>query len=209
MGFNKFTWIDRDSEYLDRRTITDASTGVSQLVTMTRNEGTVFEQGTAFSADNMNNLEDRIDEMFPVSIENIKTNEIIDLIYPIGAIYMSVNSANPQILFGGSWEQIQDRFLLSAGNVYTAGTTGGSESHVHTTQNHTLTIDEMPSHTHGYRDANDSSSTDIWCYINGYRKGHTGYVENTGGGQPHNHGDTGQASNLPPYLTVYMWKRTA
>lgn len=102
MGFNKFTWVDRNSEYPDRRTITDTSSGLSQTVTITRNEGAVTEQGTAFSADNMNNLEDRIDEMFPINVENIKTEEIIDLIYPIGSIYMSINSASPGVLFGGT-----------------------------------------------------------------------------------------------------------
>ena len=209
MGFNKFTWIDRSAEYLDRRTITDTSTGVSRLVTMTRNEGTVFEQGTPFSADNMNSLEDRIDEMFPVSIQNIKTEEIIDLIYPIGSIYMSVNSTSPSVLFGGSWEQIQDRFLLAAGSTYSAGTTGGSETHTHVTQNHTLTIDEIPSHSHNVNSADDGSSTSMWCVTNTYRASSKGQTDATGGGQSHNHGDTGQASNLPPYLSVYMWKRTA
>ena len=68
MSFNKFTWVDRSSEYPSRRTITDTSTGVSQVATIVRNEGTVTEQGTPFNATNMNSLEDRIDNMFPVSI---------------------------------------------------------------------------------------------------------------------------------------------
>ena len=136
-------------------------------------------------------------------------SEILDVIYPVGAIYMSVNSASPQTLFGGSWEQIQDRFLLASGSTYSAGSTGGAATHYHTTADHTLTINEIPSHTHGYRDANDDSSTDIWCYINSNRKGSINYVEPTGGGQPHNHGNTDEASNLPPYLSVYIWKRIA
>lgn len=209
MGFNKFTWIDRSAEYLDRRTITDTSTGASRLVTMTRNEGTVFEQGTPFSADNMNSLEDRIDEMFPVSAENIKTYEIIDLIYPVGAIYMSVNSANPSVLFGGSWEQIQDSFLLASGSTYSAGSTGGAASHYHTTADHTLTINEIPGHSHNFNNADDGGSSSAWAYQNSYRTSSKNSTDTTGGGQPHNHGNTGQASNLPPYLSVYIWKRTA
>lgn len=70
MSFNKFTWVDRSSEYPSRRTITDTSTGVSQVATIVRNEGTVTEQGTPFNATNMNSLEDRIDAMFPVSVAN-------------------------------------------------------------------------------------------------------------------------------------------
>ena len=64
-------------------------------------------------------------------------------IYPVGAIYISVNSTSPGTLFGGSWERIQDRFLLSAGSSYSAGSTGGSATH-------TLTASEMPSHTHTF-----------------------------------------------------------
>lgn len=209
MGFNKFTWIDRSAEYLDRRKITDTSTGVSRLVTMTRNEGTVFEQGTPFSADNMNSLEDRIDEMFPVSIQNIKAEEIIDLIYPIGAIYMSVNSASPNALFGGTWEQIQDKFLLASGSTYSAGSTGGAASHYHTTADHTLTINEIPSHSHNFNSADDGSSTSLWAYTATYRSSSKGQTDTTGGSGPHNHGNTSESSNLPPYLSVYVWKRTA
>ena len=51
---------------------------------------------------------------------------IFELIYPVGSIYMSVNSTSPASLFGGTWEQIKDTFLLSAGDTYTAGATGGS-----------------------------------------------------------------------------------
>lgn len=62
-------------------------------------------------------------------------------IYPIGSIYMSINETNPSELFGGEWEQIEDRFLLACGTTYSNGSTGGEEKH-------TLTKDEMPSHTH-------------------------------------------------------------
>ena len=37
---------------------------------------------------------------------------ILDVVYPVGAIYMSVNSTNPSTLFGGTWEQIEGKFLL-------------------------------------------------------------------------------------------------
>ena len=69
------------------------------------------------------------------------TSEILNLIYPIGSIYMSVNNTNPGTLFGGVWTQIQDTFLLCAGATYAAGSTGG-------TATVTLTATEMPSHNH-------------------------------------------------------------
>lgn len=49
----------------------------------------------------------------------------VDLIYPIGSIYMSVNSTNPSNYFGGTWEQLKDRFLLGAGDIYVNGDIGG------------------------------------------------------------------------------------
>ena len=68
-------------------------------------------------------------------------NVVLDKVYPVGSIYISVNSTNPSTLFGGKWERIQEKFLLSAGNTHTAGTTGGEFTH-------TLTIGELPAHNH-------------------------------------------------------------
>ena len=129
----------------------------------------------------------------------LSTRKIIDLIYPVGSIYMSANAVSPQLLFGGSWEQIQGRFLLGASGTYAAGSTGGEATHK-------LTTNELPSHTHGgiynYEstinvvgggsDANFHAVKTSSRTVNTYA---------TGGGQAHN--------NMPPYLVVYMWKRTA
>lgn len=121
--------------------------------------------------------------------------------YPVGSIYMSINSTSPASLFGGTWEQLKDRFLLAAGDTYTAGSTGGESTH-------TLTVDEMPSHTHeidrGW--GSDSSSSSHKVYADNSLK-YSNYSDSalitrsTGGGKPHN--------NMPPYLAVYMWKRIA
>lgn len=124
-----------------------------------------------------------------------------DLIYPIGAIYLSVSATNPATLFGGKWEQIKDRFLLAAGDTYSNGSTGGEANHI-------LTIEEMPSHKHQIKTNNDDFNNSP----NGgnYGTTHDGantwyntnwYTENSGGNAAHN--------NMPPYLTVYMWKRVA
>lgn len=129
------------------------------------------------------------------------TNEMpdIDVVYPVGSIYMSVNSTSPATLFGGTWQQIEDRFLLSAGSTYTAGDTGGEAEH-------TLTTDEMPSHTHNITGGGSelslvTGSTGLYRLsfaTNG--GGKQMYNSNTGGGLAHN--------NMPPYLVVYMWVRT-
>lgn len=123
----------------------------------------------------------------------------IDDIYPVGSIYMSVNNTSPATLFGGTWQQIKDTFLLACGDTYSNGATGGEATH-------TLTTDEMPSHKHRLGVPNTTSST-MGYPVNqsGNTKfafnGGSALMEETGGGQAHN--------NMPPYLAVYMWKRTA
>lgn len=116
-------------------------------------------------------------------------------IYPIGAIYISADSTNPGTLFGGIWEKIEDRFLLASGDTYDAGTTGGEATH-------TLTTQEMPSHSHGIKmnaPTHFGSGTAGWAYINDTSVHKT--TETAGGGQAHN--------NMPPYLAVYVWKRVS
>lgn len=138
---------------------------------------------------------------------------------------MSVNSTNPSELFGGTWERIQDRFILASGSTYSNGSTGGSATV-------TLTKDEMPSHTHvqkahshnpssvganwvpntqsvtrsqfsttssGNKYSLSTESRDNWKWAG--TSSTTATNQNTGGGQAHN--------NMPPYLAVYVWKRTA
>ena len=132
-------------------------------------------------------------------------SELLDMVYPIGSIYMSVNSINPAMFIGGTWEQIKDTFLLSCGDTYTAGETGGEAEH-------TLTVDEMPSHNHKLKTDIDNETwnvtwpewfeyTDGWTQQAGETEAPATHTTSTGGGTAHN--------NMPPYLAVYMWKRTA
>jgi hypothetical protein len=131
--------------------------------------------------------------------------------YPIGSIFMSVESTSPAYLFGGSWERIQDKFLLSAGGSYPAGSIGGKSSV-------TLTVDQIPSHRHGQRIAplGGGWSQPMLSYSTATTQGIsiTGNTKNeqtknaevtttqfTGGGLAH--------ENMPPYLAVYTWKRIA
>lgn len=131
----------------------------------------------------------------------VKNIGILNLIYPIGSIYMSINNTSPATLFGGTWEQLKDRFLLGAGSTYSNGTTGGESTH-------TLTVDEMPSHNHQLAGKKGTSGTpgfptgSIAAYNDGIGEGWwVQPTELTGGGKAHN--------NMPPYLAVYMWKRVA
>nr|DAZ12895.1 MAG TPA: baseplate protein [Caudoviricetes sp.] len=117
--------------------------------------------------------------------------------YPVGAIYLSVTDANPASLFGGTWERIGGRFLLGADSTYAAGSTGGESAY-------TLTVDEMPRHNHEIDNLNSSGNATPFMTVQAQeKKGYGGNVQTmyAGGDKANN--------NLPPYLAVYMWKRTA
>ena len=96
-----------------------------------------------------------------------------------------------------------------------AGTTGGDVTHTHTTGNHTLTTNEIPPHSHqisSQSGPNGSNNSRDHFYPTGiaWNADNAKYTwTDGGGGQAHNHGDTGSASSLPPYITVYMYKRIA
>ena len=138
--------------------------------------------------------------------------------HPVGSIYITTDNINPSSIFGGTWEQLKDRFLIGAGSSYSNGETGGATSHTHTTAAHKLTVDEMPSHTHTIRTAVPG---DAPASINNHGKiagapSNAEFITSdynqqnfnaTGGNASHSHGDTGSSSNMPPYLCVYMWKR--
>lgn len=118
---------------------------------------------------------------------------MLNFVYPVGSIYMSANNVSPQTFLGGTWQQIQGQFLLAASGSYPAGSTGGEAQH-------TLTVDEIPSHQHEiqYMASNEAGSE--WSGQAGTCTTKTGTTGFVGGGQAHN--------NMPPYLAVYMWQRT-
>lgn len=137
----------------------------------------------------------------PTEDAQAATKGYVDLAaYPVGAIYFSVNSTSPASLFGGTWTQLKDRFLLGAGDTYSAGSTGGEVTH-------TLTVQEMPAHRHSFpypvscnptseKEANYNWGTETFRFQSTSTETAT-----AGGGSAHN--------NMPPYLTVYMWQRVA
>lgn len=111
--------------------------------------------------------------------------------YPVGSIYMSTSSTSPASLFGGSWTQLKDRFLIGAGGSYSINSTGGETTHK-------LTVNEMPSHTHvlniGWGDGETDSGAGK---TKGGNSPYSRWTANyTGGSAAHN--------NMPPYLAVYM-----
>lgn len=187
--------------------VVDDLTNTSSTSSLSANQGYVLN-GKINSCVKISDLEDLV-------------NNIILKKHPIGSIEINVNGINPSEYIGGTWESYGSGRVLvgidaSQTEFNTVEKTGGSKTHTHTTGNHTLTIDEMPSHNHSYicqpwafaaRDipGNDSikPSEQNTCMPQ------TGYSNATGGSQAHNHGNTGASSNIQPYITVYIWKRTA
>lgn len=142
-----------------------------------------------------------------------KTNVSIDVldlynVWPVGSIYISVNNTNPSTYFGGTWVSFgAGRCLVG---VDTSQTEFNTVQKIGGEKTHKLTFNEMPAHAHNlnaftngsgstgrftgnYEWSSTSSDTESTRWI--------GDTTTAGSGQPHN--------NLQPYITVYMWKRTA
>lgn len=125
--------------------------------------------------------------------------------WPIGSIHMSVSNTSPASLFGGTWASISGRFLLGASSSYPAGGTGGESTHKLTQSelpNYSLSVTNgsnvIRSKTGNSADAYVQTQSGGWGIPNWESK--TVTVASGGSGEAHN--------NMPPYLVVYMWKRT-
>lgn len=121
---------------------------------------------------------------------------LFDLVYPVGAVYISMNNTDPGTLFGGTWTKVEGKFLLGTSTTYPAGSEGGEETH-------TLTVAEMPNHNHNFAitgGSNTASKSGILEWQSNVKYQNWG-TEYRGGGEAHN--------NMPPYLAVNMWYRTA
>lgn len=132
--------------------------------------------------------------------ESTNVVEVLKKVYPVGCIYTSTVSTNPNTLFGfGTWSEYgQGRVLVgksAEAEFNTAGKTGGAKTH-------TLTTAEMPAHRHPMARA-DGGETYQYSYKNniGHPTSGVAYTESAGSGSAHN--------NLQPYIVVYFWKRTA
>lgn len=128
------------------------------------------------------------------------TKQLFLLMHRVGDIIFSTSDENPSTIYGGTWVawgkgQVPVGVDASDSDFNTVEKTGGEKEH-------TLTVDEMPSHKHdfGQQFATTSSLSGEYGYymIAGTQ---TDVIKNTGGNQPHN--------NLQPYITCYMWKRIA
>lgn len=124
----------------------------------------------------------------------VKMRSLLDYIYPVGSIYLSYSHVSPATLFGGTWERIQNAFLWAVDANGEIGLTGGEKTH-------TLTVNELPSHSHGsvYSQHANGTKDKAWYTTSGSSVAYGAVA--TGGGAAHN--------NMPPYIQVSAWRRTA
>lgn len=157
-------------------------------------KGIKLTSGTDFGSSLPSSLQSN--QLF---FQTLGTNYILDNVYPVGSIYMSVNNTDPKNLFGGTWEQIQGKFLFGMNSNYPAGSTGGEITHK-------LTQGEMPKHNHIIYTPN-AGGPDVGAAI-GFPEvssKNTWWATACMTGQT---GDNEAHNNMPPYLSVYIWKRT-
>ena len=136
-------------------------------------------------------------------------NDLFDLIYPVGSIYMSVNSTNPSTLFGGTWEQIEDKFLLASGTSYSNGSTGGSADAV--IVQHTHSLENTDYYFTGKKKGVTASTKRVTVPTSGSNYAYVSSDNSSFGnfGATGSEGVNGTRKNMPPYLAVNVWKRTA
>ena len=124
-------------------------------------------------------------------------------IYPVGSIYMNVNAVDPSLLFGGTWEQIKDKFLLASGDAYAVGSEGGSADAVVVSHNHSgiLTVDNTNNKMKTERYGTTTGDVTVMGVNFETSAGNTITIPNAG--------EDGKGKNIPPYIAVNVWKRTA
>lgn len=195
------------------RSVTSA--GASSKVTVSNLAKSIIENYTGSTlAGSSQSVKSAIDAI------GADVSGMIDAVYPVGSIYMSVSSTSPATLFGGTWQQIQGRFLLGTGtpddntNAYwgTNLTYDGTNKYNENVKSkggeslHTLQDYEMPAHSHNVSVAYPFTAGGAQPFVpyasNQSEYGsYSGVVKSTGGSSAHN--------NMPPYYSVYMWERTA
>lgn len=213
---------------------TNIQNNANEIIKIKNNTTTIANSSGGFSCGTgATNGKDMNFRGFTICDENgkIPIARLFDAIYPVGSVYISVNSTSPQTLFGGTWVQLQDRFLLGAGTTYSNGATGGNKDAVAVSHNHTITQNVGGTfgyggwgtiYGNGYTSAPGDASGNItllenynsgigdWSGSGNSQRGRNVYAKyNIPNLAMANAGESGTDKNMPPYLVVYMWKRTA
>lgn len=158
------------------------------------------------------NWEDAPSTNTPVSSARLNNMEqcLVNLVEQLNKInnavkfYSSPTPENPADIFGGKWERLKGRFLWGIEDGESGGVTGGEKTH-------TLTVNEIPAHTHKTQintysafnpqttGNNNSGALGTLTKDDVNQPNYRATISNEGGNKPHN--------NMPPYYGVYLWRR--
>lgn len=146
---------------------------------------------------------------------DVPAAQLFNLIYPVGAIYISASSTNPGTLFGGTWARIKDTFLLAAGDTYAAGATGGAASQVVDYGEDGYALIGFPDadSTHISLTRRNTTAEQGTYTPTKFAAGNSAPVTFSGASTAQADaialGGSTTVNTLPPYLAVYVWQRTA
>lgn len=194
---NKVSYINTAGNEIELDQTT-AVTTVDENTLSVSHADTADTADLAIVANSATNIKNKAGSNVPLA------SALLDMVYPIGSIYMSVSNVSPQSFLGGTWVawgsgRVPVGVDTGQTDFATVEQTGGEVTH-------TLTIREMPSHNHSLYAAPSDS---------GGRVPVINYSSGTGIGsaqlqpQPGSTGQDEAHNNLQPYITCYMWKRTA
>lgn len=190
ISYTKTSWVNGSQPAINAENLNKIEQGIYD----------VSVQANANEAD-IATMQGDIETLKGMSVSgDITISDLLLMSHPVRSLYQSLSDISPATLFGGTWEKLSEGiFIVSAGTNYTAGSTDGEAAHK-------LTTDEVPpllitgaeGGYMGYIGGSDPGFT----AASGFNTNGTSYYFTTeGGGQAHN--------NMPPYIAMHTWIRTA
>lgn len=209
--------------------VPDASTTVKGIVELATNAEALAGSDTvrAVTPAAMQAALDALESTIGSAISSAVATAL-QAVFPVGSFYTSESVAtNPGTTLGfGTWVAVEGKFLIGASGLFTAGATGGSQTHTiaagdlppHAHNQGSLDIGVAGAHTHQvYRDIDGASGSARWTFHTSAGTG--GGANTTSGVGDHDHGISGSTGNgpgsstpinhMPPYHAAYIWRRTA
>ncbi|MCR2033252.1 phage baseplate protein [Anaerofustis stercorihominis] len=195
----------------------DSLSSRSSYYPLSANQGRVLNAKVDGFLDNINNLENKI-------------GTLLDIFYPIGSIYQSTKSIDPNNVIGGTWQKIEGRFLFASSSTYSIGNEGGSDKNiliannipllsVNTKINETTLKGAFGNFATQSSGQGPSASGICSSYMDGdyggYGTSKKGLKDAIRIDATHSHTATATAgnsspqaiNNMPPYKVINMWER--